>query len=158
MRWKYKIIFYTAIFLFCNAHTLNFAQPIKDSQEIKKIYFNVFPSSSKRDITYIKMFSRNKGIAVGTYVMEFNGKAWNLVQEKSALNSIRGVFAKYENHIYLTKRIYPMNSSELLFFDGSIWEKIYNPFSNEIFCLHVTNKNNVWLGGDREISFRRNNK
>ncbi|MEW5842342.1 MAG: FG-GAP-like repeat-containing protein [Bacteroidota bacterium] len=158
MRWKYKIIFYTAIFLFCNAHTPNFAQPIKDSQETKKIYFNVFPSPSKRDITYIKMFSRNKGIAVGTYVMEFDGKAWNLAQEKSALNSIRGVFAKYENHIYLTKRIYPMNSSELLFFDGSIWEKIYNPFSNEIFCLHVTNKNNVWLGGDREISFRRNNK
>lgn len=104
------------------------------------------------------MFSRSKGIAIGTYVMEFNGKTWNLVQKKSEFNSIRGAFAKDENHIYLTKRIYPMNSSELLFFDGSIWEKIYNPFSNEIFCIHVTNKNNVWLGGDREISFKENNK
>lgn len=158
LRWKYKIIFYTAIFLFCNANTPNFAQPIKDSQETKKIYFNVFSSPSKRDITYIKMFSRNKGIAIGTYVMEFNGKAWNLVQKKSELNSIRGAFAKDENNIYLTKRIYPMNSSELLFFDGSIWRKIYNPFSNEIFCIHVTNKNNIWLGGDREISFRKNFK
>lgn len=104
------------------------------------------------------MFSSNKGIAVGTYVMEFNGKAWNLVQKKSELNNIRGAFAKDENNIYLIRRLYPLNSSELLFFDGSIWEKIYNPFSNEIFCLHVTNRNNVWLGGDREISFRRNNK
>ncbi|MBI5730426.1 MAG: VCBS repeat-containing protein [Ignavibacteriales bacterium] len=158
MRWRYKIFFYSAIFLFCNANTPNFAQPIKDSQETKKIYFNVFSSPSKRDITYIKMFSRNKGIAIGTYVMEFNGKAWNLVQKKSELNSIRGAFAKDENHIYLTKRIYPMNSSELLYFDGNTWRKIYNPFSNEIFCIHVTNKNNVWLGGDREISFRKNIK
>lgn len=104
------------------------------------------------------MFSKNKGIAIGTYVMEFDGKAWKLIPKKSDLENVFGVFAKDENHIYLTKRIDALYSSELLFFDGRRWNKIYDPFSNAIFSIHVTSKNNIWLGGDREISFRKNNK
>ncbi len=116
-----------------------------------KSQWTLLDSPSRSLLHTIKMFSRDKGIIAGRFLLEYNAGRWSISKSQPPSFRVDDIFATNEKNIWLTNNT-SSNYSELYHFNGTKWQIIDHPFANTIAAMVLSDRGIEWLGGDRELA------
>lgn len=116
-------------------------------------FVNKIHSPVKHHISQIQMFSSASGFAAGVYLLDYDGRKWDIVNDTEVMQSVYCFYARNKNYVLFARVIYPNSESDLYLYNGQTARKIPHPFGNTITTIFVTPKGKIWIGGDREIAY-----
>ncbi len=154
-----SLIIFFSILLFFNVKIKgSILQPDTPAVKDKSSYsWKIFPSPTQNKLNQIIMFSRHSGIICGRFLIKYDGKLWSLFKALPPSLMTTKIFANNENNIWITYNSYSSTSRLFGFINGA-WKEEKNPFANTITAVHLTDNDIDWMGGDRELAYKKNNK
>lgn len=147
---KFKYSIYLSILIFIIFGNYSFAQIKKSSGSLDK------SSNLYADLRELKLFPDNNGIALGTQIITFDGTNWRELKSQPPQSADK-ISAISPNSIFISTRN-KYQESELYYWDGNNWTRIYNPLANSIESMQFISKNFGVVASLGEIALLSDNK
>lgn len=77
----------------------------------------------------MKLFSPNRGIVVGDYLIDFKSNEFRIHEGSTKISDFWNVAANAEISV-LERKVFPFSSSELYVLKNNVLQKLSHPFGN----------------------------
>ncbi len=114
--------------------------------------WKLVPSPTRSTVHFLFCTQKNKIIAAGRELVEYNGTEWVIPKKQPPINSIDLMYMIDRDNIWFCSNT-TLNDSELYLFDGKSYKKVNHPLANHILKLFFYKNKKGWIVGDREIAY-----
>jgi len=126
------------------------------SQYTDDYHWNQVSIPDNSNLEYIKMFSATSGVVSGNKIMVLKDKNWTLLSKQPPIVVSRA-FALDPNSIFVTNDN-KFQESELLYWNGKDWKKVYHPLANSIISMNFKDEKNGIIAGYGEVAILKEGK